>query len=243
MSYLEPAFPLILLLAIIGVVRAWRNSTPGYRPWLLAFSIASLVLISSDLVVWVCSLPLEIWYDKLAIPKGSAEAIVVLAGAVDSPRPTRPYPLAGQDTYIRIQYAAWLFKHWAHQPVLACGGGEDSESYSQTMRHLLESEGIPPHLIWIEVRSRSTHENAVYGAEILKQHGISRIALVTDARSMLRAAASFRKQGLTVVPAPFRFYDFPEPKDFLPNWQAIQSNGETVHELVGLVWYRLRAWI
>ena len=243
MSYFEPALPLVLLLAVIGAIRAWRNSIPGRRPWLLIFSIAGIVLLSSDLVVWLCSRPLEAWYDKRELPAGSADAIVVLAGFVDSPTPTRPYALAGHDTYVRLQYAAWLFKRWAHQPVLASGGGRDSESYSLTMRHFLESEGIPPDMIWIEARSRTTHENALYGSDVLKQHGISRIALVTDARSMLRATACFRKQGLTVVPAPLQFYDFPEPQDFLPDWQAIQSNGETAHELVGLAWYWFRGWI
>ena len=169
---------------------------------------------------------------------------MVLAGSVDSPLPGRPYPLAAHDTYARIQHAAWLIKHWDSKPVLACGGGQDSEAYSQTIRHLLESEGVPPDKIWIEARSRSTHENALYGSEILRQHGISRIALVIDARSMDRAAASFRKQGITVVPAPFRFYDLKlELQDVLPTWRAIQTNGETAHELVGLLWYWLRGWI
>jgi len=112
------------------------------------------------------------------------------------------------------------------------------------MRRILESEGIPPSMIWIEDRSGTTHENAVYGSEILRQHGISRIALVVDARSMARAAASFRKQGIDVVPAPFRFYNLDLSfEDVLPTWRAIQTNGETAHELVGLLWYWLRGWI
>ena len=57
-------------------------------------------------------------------------------------------------------------------------------------------------MIWTEERSRSTHENAVFGAEILRQHEIGRIALVIEARSMLRAESCFRKQGITVVAAP-----------------------------------------
>jgi uncharacterized SAM-binding protein YcdF (DUF218 family) len=243
LSYVEPALPLLLLLAVIGLIRAWRDSRPDRRPWLMTLGIAGLVLLSWDPAVWLFSRPLEIWYEKRAFPSAPADAIVVLAGSVDSPRRSRPYPLAAKDTYSNFQHAAWLFKHWAPRPVLACGGGGDSESYSQTMRHLLESEGVPADMIWIEDRSRNTHENALLGYGVLKQRGISRIALVTDARSMVRAAASFRKQGLTVVPAPVQFYDFPEPKDLLPNWQAIQSNGETAHELLALGWYWLRSWI
>ena len=69
------------------------------------------------------------------------------------------------------------------------------------MREMLERDGIPETMIWTEERSRSTYENAVYGAEVLRSHGITTIALVVEAQSMLRAEACFRKQGITVVPA------------------------------------------
>jgi uncharacterized SAM-binding protein YcdF (DUF218 family) len=241
MSYLEPAFPALLFLALVSLFRIWRRSTPHDRPWLLAISLAGLLLLSLNPVVWLFSRPLEMWYDQNPAPSVKADAIVVLAGAVASPLPERPYPMIGSDTYVRLHHASWLFKHWAAQPILASGGGEDGESYSQTMRHFLEAEGIPPDKIWVEDRSRSTYENALYGAQILRQHGISRIALVTDARSMPRASACFRKQGLTVVPAPFRFYNLDLTlEDILPTWRAIESNGETAHELFGLIWYWLR---
>ena len=112
------------------------------------------------------------------------------------------------------------------------------------MRRVLESEGISPDLIWIEDRSRSTHENAVYGSSILREHGLSRIALVVEANSMPRAAAAFRKAGVTVVPAPFRFTELDRNlNDVLPSWQAIELNGEAVHEYAGLAWYCFRGWI
>jgi len=244
MSYLEPALPALLLLALVSLFRLWRTSTPDKKPWLLAISLTGLLFLSLNPVAWLVSRPLEIWYDQNPIPAAEAGAIVVLAGAVASPLPERPYPVVGADTYVRLNHAVWLFKHWAAHPILASGGGQDSESYSEAIRHSLESEGVPSDKIWVEDRSRSTYENALYGARVLRQHGISRIALVTDARSMSRAAACFRKQGLTVVPAPFRFYNLNISfEDFLPTWRAIETNGETVHELIGLLWYRLRGWL
>ena len=45
----------------------------------------------------------------------------------------------------------------------------------------------------------------MYGAEILRAHGISRVVLVVEASGMPRAAASFEKMGIHVVPAPIRF--------------------------------------
>ena len=100
-------------------------------------------------------------------------------------------------------------------------------------------------MIWTEERSRNTHENAVYGAEILRKHGIGRIALVVDAQSMPRAAACFRKQGIEVVPAPCEFRVFGQPlsDEFFPRWDAIRRNERTLHEALGFGWYWLRGWI
>jgi len=244
MTYLEPAYPAFLFLALFGLVRLWRRSLPKNRPWLITFGILGIVVLSMNPIAWLFSRPLEMWYDDARMPAATApaQAIVVLAGSVDPPQPDRPYALAAHDTYERVQHAAWLFKCWTALPVLVSGGGGgNDEVYSQVMRRLLESEGVPANLIWTESRSRSTYENAVYSAEILRQHSVSRIVLVIDARSMLRAAASFRKQGLNVVPAPFRFYDLDLSfEDILPTWRAIQTNGETLHEIMGFFWYRMR---
>jgi uncharacterized SAM-binding protein YcdF (DUF218 family) len=246
-SYLEPGLPFLLLFGLVGIVRAWRNSQKGDRPILLTIALVGIMLLSSNVFARVLSLPLEAWYDnKEPMPLESAEAIVILAGTVNSPLPTRPYSYPSPDTYRRLQHGLWIFRHWKSTvPILVCGGGSESyEPYSQTMRRVLETEGVPANLIWTEGRSRSTHENAVYGSEILRERGVSRIALIVEASSMPRAAASFRKAGMTVVPVPIRFTELElNFHDILPNWQAIALNGETIHELVGLVWYRLRGWI
>ena len=60
---------------------------------------------------------------------------------------------------------------------------------------------MPESQVWIADKSRSTYENAKYGAELVKGRGISRIVLVTDAYHMPRAEGCFRKQGLSVAPA------------------------------------------
>jgi len=244
-SYLEPALPILLLLSLAGLAREWRRSKPGRRPWLLAIGVTGTLLLSMNAVAWMLSRPLEGWYENGPVPPESADAIVILAGTVHAPSVNRPYVFVVQDTYQRLQHGVWLFKHWKPLPILVCGGPlNDVPPQSLTMKHVLESEGVPSDLIWVETRSRSTHENAEYGSQVLRQHGISRIALVVEANSMARAAASFRKAGITVIPAPIRFTDLDfSIMDILPNWRAISLNGETVHELVGLAWYRLRGWI
>ena len=121
-----------------------------------------------------------------------------------------PYPLPDKSTYQRREFAAWLHKQWQPVPVLACGGrtGEGEQPLPVAMRDLLERAGVPENMISIETDSRSTHENAVYGAAILRKHGVSTIALVVEARDMLRASASFRKQGIAMVLVPCAYRQF-----------------------------------
>jgi uncharacterized SAM-binding protein YcdF (DUF218 family) len=113
------------------------------------------------------------------------------------------------------------------------------------MGEQLERDGVPQSAIWLEKRSHSTHENAFYAAALLRQKGIRKIALVTDAYHMLRAEKCFRKEGLVVVPAPcgYRTLDGFHADELLPGWQPIAWNEDVAHETVGLLWYWIRGWV
>src|SRR5262249_13732772 len=156
-----------LLIGLIGLIRAWRQGKKGSKPWLLTISTAGILLLSMNFVAWILSRPLEIWYEDGPTPKDSAEAIVILAGAVHPPSPNQPYTVAGQDTYRRLQHGIWLFKHWKSVPILVCGGTLDEDApAAETMKVVLESQGVPSELVLIEDHSRSTHESAKYGSYI-----------------------------------------------------------------------------
>jgi uncharacterized SAM-binding protein YcdF (DUF218 family) len=162
-------------------------------------SLAALFLFTWPPVEWLISRPLEAWYPIRPLPPAEADAIVVLNSKVSTPIYERPFPLPDFDTYSRTRFAAWLHQHWKPLPVLAVAGAGGG---APAMCELLTSSGVPDTQIWVEERSRSTYENALYGGRILREHAIGRIALVVDARSMVRAAACFRKQGFEVVAAP-----------------------------------------
>ena len=195
MTYTEPLILVFGLIALAGLVRRRRA--------LATIGILGFLFVSWPPVDWLLARPLEARYSGRLLPASGAQAIVVLLSAVQMPRSNRPYPVPDQATFERGEYAAWLYHHWRHLPVLVCGGPERAggRPTSTAMREMLEREGIPETTIWTEERSRSTHENAAYGAEVLRSHGISTIALVVEAQSMLGAEACFRKQGITVVPA------------------------------------------
>jgi uncharacterized SAM-binding protein YcdF (DUF218 family) len=244
MTYIQPLLLAFLTVAFIGLIRL-RHCKGSFIPGL---GVLGLLMISWPPFDWLFSRPLEVWYPAkpFQLAPASAQAIVVLSSAVDSQRYWRPYSLPDRETYERCEFAAWLHKSWQHLPVLACGGpgNKDERPVSVTMRELLHRAGVPEAVVWIEERSRSTHENAVYGAEVLREHGIDKIILVVEAKSMLRAAASFRKQGIVVAPASSDFRELGSLDDeLIPSWKAIRRNETTLHETVGLAWYWLHGWI
>ncbi len=111
------------------------------------------------------------------------------------------------------------------------------------MRHALVEEFQVP-VQWIETNSRNTWENAVFSQAILKEAGISRIYLITQAWHMPRAQLVFESVGLDVIPAPTGFLhgggDAPLIMHFLPSSNALQTNYIVSHELLGIIWYHLR---
>ena len=59
------------------------------------------------------------------------------------------------------------------------------------MQLFLGALGVPQSVFMLESRSRSTRENAVNSAVMLRERGMNRILLVTSARHMPRARALF----------------------------------------------------
>ena len=240
MTYLQP----LLFLFIVVTVSGFRMVRAGKGKSLALAGVLGLVLISWPPVDWLLAYPLEARYPArpFVAPPG-LEAIVVLGSAVEPVRYDRPYPLPDKDTFSRCEYAAWIYKRWGPLPVLACEGHQRPMAQGM-MRTLLERAGVTGKMIWVEEQSRSTHENAVYGARILRSHGVKRIALVVEGQSMPRAAACFRKEGIDVIPAPSESRTWGPPgEELLPSWRAIRRNEITLHEVAGLVWYWLRGWI
>lgn len=242
MTYQQPLLFVFLALAALGL---WKNKG-ARRSATLIIAIAGLFLCCWPPASWLFSQTL-IWrypvrpFEPASIP----QAIVVLGESVHPPVFEQPYALAGEDTYARCEYAAWIYHRYGPLPILVSGGRtrRSAPPISATMSDVLRRDGIPENMIWIEDTSRSTHENAVYSARVLRDHGVSRIALVVDAISMPRAAACFRNASVEVIPAPCEFPEFgPWQDDLLPNWRALRMNEETLHEVLGYVWYKLRGW-
>ena len=250
MTSLVQLLPILVTVNIVCFVLCWRRRRmEGGRRMPLALGVltALLILMTWTPLSWVLAGTLEWQYSHEPRPDGDGDVIVVLSGTVFQARSYRPVPVLGRDTYVRCRHAAWLHKNWRALPVLVSGGKTDEQapemSLAAAMVEYLQQEGVPEESLWIEDRSRSTYENAVYCAEILAEKGIERIILVTEGFHMPRAAACFRGQGLEVLAAPcglgaVEFHN--RLASWLPSYWALASNERVFHEWMGLAWYWVR---
>jgi uncharacterized SAM-binding protein YcdF (DUF218 family) len=237
MTYVHPVFPVLVLLILLT---AWPGASKRWRraPFFMALALS---LWAWSPTAWLTSRSLEWPYWPPARPTDGYDAIVVLSESIYPVDISQPEPSIGIGTYLRCRHAAWLYRQGKSVPVVATGGGgAKGLVIARMMAAALQREGVPAQMIWTEERSASTYENAVFSAELLRARGIGRIALVTEAYHMIRAEKCFRKQGLTVVPAPtvFRSHGFGwKPLEFIPGDRMMRLNDDALHEWVGLGWY------
>ena len=239
MTYFPGGLCVFIFLLFIGELLRRRSRWGSY------LSIAALI----GLFLWswppstaLFAGTLERWYSYSHNPVGNADAIVVLSASVYPRDASEPEMLPGYGTYLRCQYAAWLYRNWKQLPIVASGGLDHDIVMADVMRKTLESSGVPGNMIWSEGASRSTYENALFTARLLRAKNIRRIVLVTEAYHMLRSAQCFRKQGLDVIPAgcAARYLQFEGRwTEFFPSPQMIRYNEDSLHEWIGLLWYRL----
>jgi uncharacterized SAM-binding protein YcdF (DUF218 family) len=77
---------------------------------------------------------------------------------------------------------------------------------------------------------------------MLRDAGIDRVLLVTDAIHMSRAMQIFSVTGLSPVRAPTDFVSRKSlsAQDFIPHPRFLKQSHYALHEWIGMLWYRLR---
>jgi uncharacterized SAM-binding protein YcdF (DUF218 family) len=244
-----PCYPLglALLLAAAGVILLFlRRYAPGRA--LVICAAAELWLFSSDPLSHILVRSLECTHDPApAFPE--ATAVVLLCGGEVPPlRPRLCEEI--NDAGDRILYAARLIRQGAAPRLLITGGNvpfmrEIGGSLARVNSRLLTGQlGVDSSVILLEEKSRNTYENAVFTKKMLDSLRLPpAVILVTSAMHMRRSAALFRKAGCTVYPAPTDYRaDVPfrlNPVTMFPNAAALDNSTCALHEIYGIIAYRL----
>ena len=198
-----------------------------------ASALALVLLLSMPLVADPLSRSLE-GQPIAVVDLMKSQAIVILGGGVHYGAPEYGDDTLSNPSLERVRYGAKL-AHESGLPLLVTGGSVyGGKAEGNLMKQVLESEFSVP-VRWVEAMSRDTQENAAYSTAVLRSAGIRRIALVTHAWHMPRAAAAFERAGLEVIPAPMGF----TPRGaslferLLPSTGAFERSANAIHEWVG----------
>lgn len=128
---------------------------------------------------------------------GPADAIVVLGAAAYDARPS---PVFAE----RIRHGIALYEQgYAPRLVFTGGYGDGARfSESQVARRYALRAGVPEDAILIETLSRTTWQNLSRARDLLSEHRLQRVIVVSDPLHMARALRLSRQLGIDAVGSP-----------------------------------------
>ena len=235
------------LLAILALlVWAWRRSVRVHGRLPMALTGVTTLLL------WLLSCQaVAIWLSLHLLPQVSpitaedlkrlqVQAIVVLGGGVENEALEYNGPTLSPDAMSRLLYGVHLSRN-TQLPIAYTGGigwaGQSRQTSEAEVAALALTRLGAPALRWQENQSRDTRENAVLTAALLKNDGITRIALVTHAWHMPRSVRQFEAAGLQVTPAPMGYIrsDSSPLLQWLPSGKGLRDTGWVIREWLGLL--------
>lgn len=236
---LPPGGPMVIVVA--GLALAGRYPRRGRQ--LALAGVVALLLLSMPIVgeLLVACLDHSPALDLTHV--SGAQAIVILGGG------TRPYAAEYGGATLsalsleRVRYGARVARATG-LPVLVSGGAvRGAPSEAALMRDALVNEfGVPVR--WVEPRSRNTHENALWSAEMLRANGVGRVILVGHSFDFPRSRLEFEAAGIAVIPAPISL-PLTSPGsigDFVPSAAGLQRSYYACYEVLANAWYRMIRW-
>jgi uncharacterized SAM-binding protein YcdF (DUF218 family) len=217
---------LSMMLSIIGLAGLWLASMP-----VVAHALGSR---------------LERQYPALrAADLPSADAIVVLGGAVTPAQPPERPTFALGESSTRILHAAALYRAGKAKWIVVAAGNRPGYARQQTeadaIAEFLMQLGVPDSAIKRERASRTTRENAANVKPILDALGVHRVLLVTSAMHMPRALKTFETvwgpTDIQLIPAVTDVRMVPTDgsglRMWLPSLEALLSVTKSLKEFAG----------
>ena len=147
--------------------------------------------------------------------------------------------------------------------IFLCGGAgtvySSDKINARSLFNYLVTIGIEPNDMIVEDLSNNTHENAEMMKPILFRYSLQitplvankiperKYLLVTSGWHLRRATATFRKEGIDVIPYSTDRYSGPVKYDidylFLPSSATLFNWEKLTHEWIGCIAYWMRGWI
>jgi uncharacterized SAM-binding protein YcdF (DUF218 family) len=243
----EPLFAAIVLLALSYLV---RRRAPRAALALPGLAMGLLVVFALPDVANALEYRLEHPVLTSMRPDVTYDAVIVLGGVMSVGVASETGAPAWSDTVDRVTTAFDLLCTGRAKNAILSGGTVQSPAgtlppESRLVARQLTAWGIDAGRLALDERSLDTHENAVESARIAREHGWTRLLLVTSAAHMSRARGCFAREGLLVDTLATDF-QATEPGrhsgGFLPRAHALAESTGAIREAVGRLVYRARGW-
>ena len=238
-----------ILIGLLGCVLMFGGWTPRLGRGLALLGFAGLFLGGLlPLSAWI-ALPLENRVPRFAEDGAPITGVIVLGGAVETQTTLARGQLSVNDAGERQIAFADLARLYPQARLLFSGGsgllGNDGTSEAAIVSRFADTLGLPRTRLILEDRSRNTHENARFSADLVKPVTGERWLLVTSAWHMPRAIGCFRQAGfdVTAYPVDYRtvgWSDAWKPKSFASDGLLVLDL--VVKEWIGLIVYRLAGY-
>jgi len=223
----------LILLAFVGLWLTKKHPRIGRT--LAAFSLITLLILSLPVTGNALLQSLENLPPINEAQLKDTQAIVILGGGKNNEAPEYgKQDTINRWTLQRLRYGAYL-QQQTGKPILVTagasfGGRPEADAMAETLQRDFHAKDI-----WVEDQSKDTAENAAFSATILKEQGIKRIAVISQAWHLPRAIQSFEHQGLTVYPAPTDYTnEHNEPViRWLPKASALDKSSLSLKEYLG----------
>jgi uncharacterized SAM-binding protein YcdF (DUF218 family) len=215
------AAPTSALILISGSATLWAVlGNSKYGAWLAAAAACGLVIGAFTPIGLALTVPLEFRFapsDSQAPPDG----IILLGGSGLS----------------AVAAMAALSQDYSKARLIFSG----FRNHPASFKIFAQLGGDLARIIYIEPRPRTTSEDALYAAGLLKPKPSERWMLVTSALHMPRAVGCFRVAGFQVEPYPVEFTTVQSHPfaGFTPGSAALVHFDTTAKEWIGLIAYRL----
>lgn len=239
-----------VILVFVAVAFFLVRGTLGRLLLFVAWSLLLLMSLPGLAVPLLGTLESYPALDPDRLAELDADAIVVLGAGVYSDAPEYGGHSVSGNSLQRTRYAAWLH-HRTGLPVYVSGGSGDRAPGPAMVQVLKDEYGVP--VAGLERDSHNTRENAELTAPMLRASKVRQILLVTQAWHMPRAVDAFERAGVDVIAAPTAFITRDAKganqtwrdryTDWLPQASAFQVSYYAMHELIGQVYYGLRALV
>jgi uncharacterized SAM-binding protein YcdF (DUF218 family) len=145
----------------------------------------------------------------------------------------------------RTLEAARVYRLIHPELVISSGGlidpDEPEDPSGDTMKEMLLRLGVPNEHVIVERESTNTRDEATSIAAMLPALHVDHVILVTSPIHMRRSMGMFRAAGVTAIPAIARDPEYSEwTLTLLPSQAGLRLTALVAHEMLGLVYYRLR---